>query len=299
MYDKKLITFLAAVKYGSFTKAASSQGMTVVAAKKQIDQLESELGLRLFTRSHSGVKLTVGGEEIASAAKRIVKYSQKEIKKATQLEREIDRPIIIGASKLCPCDELIAVWQRVSSQHPEFTVEVVPFEENHTETLTSLRSDKTTFDLIMTPCDSARWRRNVSLLQFGATNFCVSVGLNHRLARKKSLDLRELDGETIMLSDAGDSPIISQLRADIAKVCPHAMLVATPFFYDMEVFNHAVESGAVLMSLDFWHGANPLVVDIPLTKRYAVPYGAIYSRHASGQTRRFVKIIQAELAKLK
>lgn len=298
MYDKKLTTFLAAIKYGSFTKAASSEGMTVVAVKKQIDQLESELGLRLFTRSHSGVKLTSGGEEIARAARRIVKYSQKEIKKATQLEREIDRPIVIGVSKLCPCDELIAVWQRISSRHPEFAVEVVPFEENHTETLTSLRSDKTTFDIIMTPCDSLRWRRNVNLLQFGTTDFCVSVGLGHRLAHKHTLSLNELDGETIMLSDTGDSPTINRLRADIAKACPHAMLVATPFFYDMEVFNHAVESGAVLMSLDFWRGANPLVVDITLDEEYAVPYGAIYSRHASGQTRRFIKVISAELAKV-
>ena len=54
--------FEAAGRTGSFTAAASEIGLTQAAVSQRIQNLESRLGARLFTRQARGVTLTVEGE---------------------------------------------------------------------------------------------------------------------------------------------------------------------------------------------------------------------------------------------
>ena len=58
---KQLKTFLSVADSRSFQQAASDLYVTRQAVSKTIRQLEEELGLELFTRSHEGVMLTPAG----------------------------------------------------------------------------------------------------------------------------------------------------------------------------------------------------------------------------------------------
>ncbi|MDO5133278.1 MAG: LysR family transcriptional regulator, partial [Eubacteriales bacterium] len=51
MYDKVLDTFIIVAETGSFTKAAEKLYITHTAVRKQINQLEANLGVNLFDRS--------------------------------------------------------------------------------------------------------------------------------------------------------------------------------------------------------------------------------------------------------
>lgn len=59
-----LKVFLAAVKCGSFNKAADIVGCTQPGVTQTVKSLEQELGCRLLERSSSGVSLTVEGEKL-------------------------------------------------------------------------------------------------------------------------------------------------------------------------------------------------------------------------------------------
>ena len=59
-----LTAFLHVAEAGSFNKAAESMFITSTALIKQINLLESDLGLRLFNRSHRGLTLTKAGESL-------------------------------------------------------------------------------------------------------------------------------------------------------------------------------------------------------------------------------------------
>src|SRR5215472_9114212 len=66
--DTRLLRYFAAVAAeGNLTRAAEHLFVSQSALTKQIKQLESQLGLRLFTRSRAGMTLTALGQALAGA----------------------------------------------------------------------------------------------------------------------------------------------------------------------------------------------------------------------------------------
>lgn len=57
MYNPQLDTFIRVAEAGSFSKAAQESFITPTAVIKQMNLLESRLGLTLFHRSHQGFRL--------------------------------------------------------------------------------------------------------------------------------------------------------------------------------------------------------------------------------------------------
>src|SRR6202022_1141105 len=64
--DTRLLRYFAAVAAeGNLTRAAERLFVSQPALTKQIKQLESQLGVRLFTRSRAGMTLTAAGQVLA------------------------------------------------------------------------------------------------------------------------------------------------------------------------------------------------------------------------------------------
>jgi DNA-binding transcriptional LysR family regulator len=67
--DTRLLRYFAAVAAeGNLTRAAERLFVSQPALTKQIKQLESQLGVRLFTRSPAGMTLTAAGQALADTA---------------------------------------------------------------------------------------------------------------------------------------------------------------------------------------------------------------------------------------
>ena len=67
MYNPQLDTFIRVAEAGSFSKAAQESFITPTAVIKQMNLLESRLGLTLFHRSHQGLSLTRAGRSLLAA----------------------------------------------------------------------------------------------------------------------------------------------------------------------------------------------------------------------------------------
>jgi DNA-binding transcriptional LysR family regulator len=63
---------MASVAAGNFTRAASSLGISTSTISRRVARLEDELGLALFERGHSGIRLTAGGKAVLTHARRAV-----------------------------------------------------------------------------------------------------------------------------------------------------------------------------------------------------------------------------------
>lgn len=79
MYNPQLDTFICVVEAGSFSKAADKLYISPPAVIKQINSLENNLGVQLFTRTHRGLVVTAAGESLYQDAKYMVNYSKYEI----------------------------------------------------------------------------------------------------------------------------------------------------------------------------------------------------------------------------
>ena len=69
MYNPQLDTFIRVAEAGSFSKAAQESFITPTAVIKQMNLLESRLGLTLFHRSHQGLSLTRAGRSLLADAR--------------------------------------------------------------------------------------------------------------------------------------------------------------------------------------------------------------------------------------
>ncbi|MCF5184175.1 LysR family transcriptional regulator, partial [Pseudomonas syringae] len=69
---QNLIAFEAAVRHGSFTRAASELNLTQSAISRQVAQLEEFLGRALFRREHKRIHLTVAGQIYAEQIQRVL-----------------------------------------------------------------------------------------------------------------------------------------------------------------------------------------------------------------------------------
>ena len=78
---RQVSTFLEVARLRSFSRAAASLGYSQSAVTMQVQQLERELGARLFDRTPQGAELTERGEafsfharELVGAARRAVEH---------------------------------------------------------------------------------------------------------------------------------------------------------------------------------------------------------------------------------
>lgn len=69
---QNLIAFEAAVRHGSFTRAATELHLTQSAISRQVAQLEDFLGRALFRREHKRIHLTVAGQVYAEEVQRLL-----------------------------------------------------------------------------------------------------------------------------------------------------------------------------------------------------------------------------------
>lgn len=107
MYNPQLDTFIKVADAGSFNKAAEDSFITPTAVIKQINLLERSLDVKLFERTHRGLKLTKAGQSLYQDAKYIIQYCRESIVRAKNAMQNEDTVIRIGSSPMTPAQLLV------------------------------------------------------------------------------------------------------------------------------------------------------------------------------------------------
>ena len=90
-----LTTFLKVAQLQSFSKAAESLGYSQSAVTVQVQQLENELGVRLFDRIGKTVSITHYGQEFIPYARDVVSAAARAVSFTVQ-ERDLTGTLRIG-----------------------------------------------------------------------------------------------------------------------------------------------------------------------------------------------------------
>ncbi|OIJ90050.1 LysR family transcriptional regulator [Streptomyces sp. MUSC 14] len=95
--DTRLLrSFLVVAEEGSLTRAAERVFVSQPALTKQIRQLENQLGVRLFDRSHAGMALTDAGRELASRTPQLLASWDGALRAARAAGRQSARVLRVG-----------------------------------------------------------------------------------------------------------------------------------------------------------------------------------------------------------
>lgn len=205
-----LQSLLAVADHRAVTAAARALFVTQPALSRRLQQLEEEMGAKLFVRSRSGVALTEAGRIATEEARAIVERYGR-IKELIRAQENLTSGIVrIGGgatavSFLVP--KAIAAFQK---QYPGVRFEV--HEQGSRDVEGDVRDERIDLGIVTLPAHS----REFDVRPLAQDRIVLVASASHPLAKKKRVDVRDLEGLGLVGFEAGSAIrqlIDAELRA--------------------------------------------------------------------------------------
>ncbi|MDY0974161.1 LysR family transcriptional regulator [Massilia sp. CFBP9012] len=195
---KQLKYFLAVAEEKSFSRAAERLHISQPPLSQQIMKLESELGVKLFTRTTRSFELTVAGRALMVEAAELLGKMRMTIDTIRQIDRgEVGRLRvgIVGSAMWGPIPGLLEQFQ---SQFPRVTWTIHELGPN--DQWEALRSKQIDVGFWREPRIEQDVLKQANLRQelCFKEQFCVAVNARHPLAERDSIALPEIAGEPML-----------------------------------------------------------------------------------------------------
>lgn len=230
---KQLEYFIAVADYGSIIGAAEKIHISSPSISVAIAQLEESLATRLFTRQHSGLELTAAGLEVLIHARLIIEKAENLQNFGNLLPGELSGKIKIGClSTLAPL-VLVEICKSFSYKYPAVTIEFI--EGSQDQLIGHLR--RGIIDISITyemhiPQDL--WFESLAELPP-----IIIIDENHRFAKAKSVNMRDLESDAYILLDLPISRDYFLSLFEKVNVIPNIRIKTTNF----EVIRTMVANG--------------------------------------------------------
>ncbi|WP_037912031.1 LysR family transcriptional regulator [Actinacidiphila yeochonensis] len=185
-------TFTAAADAGRFRDAATDLGVTQQAVSKRIAALERDLGVRLFTRTPQGARLTVDGQAFLPHARELLRAAER----AAASVRSGRRPLRVDVlgTRLAPAD-LLRGFHRA---HPGTALDVVTLRDA-AEAVEAVRAGAVDATFRAVPMPGSRLPEEVEAARVLGEPLHLLTGPGHPLAAARSVTPRRLAGHRIWI----------------------------------------------------------------------------------------------------
>lgn len=195
------------IELGSFTKAAEALGYTQSSISQMIASLESELSMKLLTRSRTGIKLTIEGEELYPFIERsIIEYRnvQEKADEINGLETGIIR---VGTISSITCHWMPKLIKGFQELYPN--VQFLFHQGDYSSIREWIKTGAVDFGFITPPAAG-----ELETVTIKNGEMLAVLPKNHPLAAKSSVKLEEIaDDPFILLEEGHYSEPINAFRA--------------------------------------------------------------------------------------
>lgn len=156
-------TFLEIARSGSLSAAARTLGITHPTARRHLEELEQQLGGRLFTRSTRGLMLTTLSERILPEVARIEASIGAIARVASERVGSVQGTVRLSASEVMGIEVLPSMLARIRALHPGLTFELI-LSDSETDIL---RRDADLAVRMMRPRQASLVARRVGMIEVG------------------------------------------------------------------------------------------------------------------------------------
>ncbi|NTW72573.1 MAG: LysR family transcriptional regulator [Eubacteriaceae bacterium] len=194
--------FISAAKHMNFTKAAEEFFIAQSAMSQQIQKLENQLEVKLFTRKNKSIVLTTEGTLFLEDAQIIVEKYEHALERLKSVQKGYTGILNIAFDGQYERVFLPSLVHEFNAHYPNIQLKFHHCPQNRV----SLELEQGTSDLVYTyPYEF----KNSSV--FETENlFCdtISVAMNilHPLANQDNISIKDLKDETIVMVKEDDSP---------------------------------------------------------------------------------------------
>jgi len=190
---QQLTYFRSAARLQHMTRAAEENGISQPSLSKSIRLLEAEVGVDLFDRRGGGVRLNSHGRSFirhVDAAFRSLEDGRREL---DDLTSTCHQELVVSAVALYWATPLFKAF---SESRPDVRFRL--FQRSPAEMVKQLARREIDLCLMVDPKD-----RNIEWIPLITGDIWVMLPPGHRLAGRKTVALKELDGEPTILPRAG------------------------------------------------------------------------------------------------
>lgn len=191
---QKLQVFLTLCETLNYTETAERLYISQGNVSKQIMALEKELGVQLFDRSRRHIRITKEGQVVGTYARRILDNYQQMTAELSQLQKDKEHKLLLHGIPSMPFYAIISEIAGFKKSHMNFEVSVE--EEEADVLLDNLLKHKC--DIIFARQFNAKLPKEVEMLTIDQDRWVVVLPSQHPLARKESINLKELEGEKFL-----------------------------------------------------------------------------------------------------
>ena len=192
LIDQKLISFMKIVDTNSFTKAADALALTQPAVSQHIHNLEEELGVKLFIRSHNQLRLTANGEIVDKYARRLLAISNN-LTQSLKDEKENVSSLTVGITHSVESSQIVEALAEYSNQSKGLTIKVV------TDTVENLHKMIRNYELDFLIINGKLKDSKLNYMTMDTDCLVLAISPTHRLASQNTVTLGELKKEKLIL----------------------------------------------------------------------------------------------------
>ncbi len=203
--------FISVAQTLNFSEAARRNGLTQPSISHHINELEKQLGCKLFIRDKRSVTLTDPGKAFLPSAIEIVEISHKAALKLSRMEEGQGGHLSIAA--LTTSSVILSkCLTAFSAAHPDITVDI-NFTSGRTQ---ALIMDEEKYDLHFAVEEMVPVGETFNFVHAHTDRLCLAVPENHPLAAMPTADFSKLKGERFIACSQNDGPA---LYNQIMQVC--------------------------------------------------------------------------------
>jgi DNA-binding transcriptional LysR family regulator len=289
---KGLKVFCDVVRQRSFSRAADENGISQSGASQLVQQLEEGLGVKLLDRSKRPFMLTPEGEVYYEGCREVVERYFAVEDRVRRLHEEVAGRVRVASIYSVGLHHMNRCLQEFLSQHPKANVRL---EYLHPDRVyQAVEEDVADLGLVSYPKSS----RSIQAVAWREEPMMLVCAPAHPLARRESVDLKELDGMKMIGFDSGLT-----IRREIDRVLHlhQADVNVVMEFDNIETIKRAIEidAGAGLLPEPtvLREVQSGTLAAVPLdTDELVRPLGIIHRRgkELSTVAVRFIELLQRQ-----
>lgn len=203
---RQLEAFYLVVKRKSFTRAAEELSVTQPAVTIQVKSLEKSLNLKLIQHIGKRVQLSEPGELLYQYAEKIFDLVSEADEKMREFRKLMRGTLQIGTTKNYARYIMPSLLSEFQRRFPR--IKVILDEGNSEDMAKSVIEMKNELALI----SQLNLDQKIKSIFFSTVEFVLVVSPEHRFSQRKSVSLRELNGEPVILREKGSGSRAAILR---------------------------------------------------------------------------------------
>ena len=289
MYNHQLDTFLKCADTASFSQAAKQLYVTPSAVIQQINTLENNLNVKLFSRTNKGLHLTAAGEYLYHEAEHIISWDSTLKSRLLELSSQ-NAAIHVAMPILHRSTAFYELWTLYSSLHPEVKIQFIQSSSADSKEIFKTYSNA---DIVEFPDTGDTWQKEKKFLKLGEYPVVAGIPDTSPLSRLSVITPKSLAGETVVISETGFSGQIQQAAGILESYGAHLEYVRN---YSSPVTAQCIVDKKILLFLSCSAHIHPALHTVRLTWNIQMDYGFFYESKSDNPVLPFIAFVKEQIS---